>query len=160
MRATSWRKSRWSRRPSGVCAICRRPGYSISPRGVGIMDQPARCFAHPNQRLGDVRSRRIRLSLSAQEIPRRQAERLPLRDVAKVCMAVVVRYMRDGGVYPPNMCLFAMNQLIGTRRTMPPDATGYYRVERDAVACIHAHDILSAYSDHCRYPSSGASTPS
>jgi hypothetical protein len=60
------------------------------------MDQPPRCFAHPNQRLGGVQSRRIRLSFSAQEIPRRQAERLPLRDVAEVCMTVVVRYMRDG----------------------------------------------------------------
>jgi hypothetical protein len=58
------------------------------------------------------------------------------------------------------MCLFAMNQLIGTRRTMPPDATGDYRVERVAVACIHTHDILSAYSDHCSDPWSGASTPS
>jgi hypothetical protein len=58
------------------------------------------------------------------------------------------------------MCLFAMNQLIGTRRTMPPDATGDYRVERDAIACIHTHDILPAYSEHCNDPRSGGTTPS
>jgi hypothetical protein len=46
------------------------------------MDQPPRCFAHPTERLGGVRCRRIRLSFSVLDIPRRQEDPLALLNVA------------------------------------------------------------------------------